>query len=43
MLFGMMANISGNQECDSRQGMTINSLGPVASLEEIEGSVVFPP
>ncbi len=43
MLFGMRANLSVNQECDSGPGMTINLLGSVASLEEIEGSVVFPP
>lgn len=42
-LFGMTANLSVNQECDSGPSMTINSLGPVASLEEIDGSVVFPP
>ena len=43
MLFGMTANLSVNQECDSGPGMTINSLRPGASLEEMEGSAVFPP
>ena len=43
MLFGMMANLSVDQECDSGPGMTINSLGPVALLREMEGSAVFPP